>query len=114
MKYKTIMVTEDEYEQCYICKRYGQIEWHHVFGGANRINSTKYGLVVPLCHNCHNEPPIGVHFNKGQRLRLQAKTQRIFESIESHEKFMKEFGRDYIEAYKDYLREENEDTEFES
>ena len=103
MKHRTVMTDNDE--QCFLCKKYAPLEWHHIFGGANRINSEKYGLVVPLCHECHNEPPDGVHFNKENRLNLQAKAQRVFESIESHEKFMKVFGRDYIAARDDYLRE---------
>lgn len=104
MKYKSIMTFEED--QCFICGRYGNLEWHHIFGGANRQNSTKYGLVVPLCHYCHNEPPDGVHFNKRNRLRLQAEGQKVFESMESHEKFMKVFGKDYIAIYEDYKDED--------
>lgn len=81
-----------------------------MFGAANRKNSEKYGLVVPLCHYCHNEPPDGVHFNKERRLRLQAKAQQMFESIEDHESFMDVFGRNYIGEYLIYLEEKNEQS----
>ena len=91
----------DDLDRCYICQSRKWLEIHHIFGGANRKNSDKYGLVVPLCHYCHNEPPFGVHFNEERRLALQAKAQRVFESIEDHKKFIKIFGpRDYIETYK--------------
>lgn len=102
---KSIMVTEDEQDRCYICGSYRWIEMHHIFGGANRKNSERYGLIVPLCHYCHNEPPNGVHFNKMNRLHLQAKAQRVFESIESHDRFMEVFGKDYIAEYEDYKEE---------
>ena len=94
MALKTIMTLETD--RCYLCGRYGDLEWHHIFGGANRINSTKYGLVVPLCHSCHNEPPNGVHFNRENMDDLKADGQRKFESIESHEKFMEVFGENYL------------------
>lgn len=84
-------------EQCFLCGCYGPLEWHHVFGGANRKNSEKYGLVVPLCHRCHNEPPDGVHFNRRKMDELRARGQRAFESISSHDEFMKIFGENYID-----------------
>ena len=105
MKLKSIMTIDDD--RCFICGRYGDLECHHIFGGANRQNSTKYGLVVPLCHTCHNEPPDGVHFNLGNRLSLQARGQRAFESIQSHQAFMDIFGEDYIEQYEEYVKNEN-------
>lgn len=84
-----------EKHKCFICQRWGQTEKHHIFGGANRKWSEKYGLFVYLCHSCHNEPPNGVHFNKDVRKRLQATGQRAFEKEHSHEEFMKVFGRNY-------------------
>ena len=91
---KTIMTVEEG--RCFLCGRYGEMECHHIFGGANRINSTKYGLVVPLCHACHNEPPNGVHFNRERMDELKAAGQRKFESIASHEEFMRIFGENYL------------------
>lgn len=48
---------------CYLCGKAANLECHHVFGGANRKASDRYGLTVRLCHKCHNEPPRGVHHN---------------------------------------------------
>ena len=96
-------------EHCVICGS-PNVEIHHVFGGPNRKNSDKYGLVVPLCHRHHNEPPAGVHHNEGSMLALQADAQAVFESIESHEDFMRVFGRDYIETYKDWLQEHGKEV----
>lgn len=84
--------------RCHICGRYGNIEMHHVFGGQRRKISDKYGAVVPLCHNCHNEPPNGVHHNKEVRLALQAETQRKL--MDDHgwtvADFIKVFGKNYL------------------
>lgn len=89
-------VMTSELDRCYICGARSWIEIHHVFGGANRKNSERYGLVVPLCHYCHNEPPNGVHFNSALDQKLKRETQERFETIASHDEFMKIFGRNYI------------------
>lgn len=43
---------------CALCGEPGTsldpLDKHHIFGGSNRRNSEKYGLVVPLHHKeCH-------------------------------------------------------------
>lgn len=89
----------DDWEHCYLCHRYignGGGECHHVFSGANRKNSDEYGLVVPLCHWCHNEPPNGVHHNFIVRHALQEKAQRAFEEKYDREEFIEIFGRNFI------------------
>lgn len=53
---------QDGQRCCYLCGATQGLEKHHVFGGALRQKSEKYGMTVTLCHNCHNEPPHGVHF----------------------------------------------------
>lgn len=78
---KSIIQTDKEH--CFMCGRnaradYFGLEEHHVFGGYGiRQISERYGLKVYLCHYCHNEPPHGVHYNKENRLALQAKVQKI-------------------------------------
>ena len=70
---KSIIQTERE---CFFCGTTIWLEEHHVFGGANRKKSEKYGLKVMACHRHHNEPPKGVHFNVEARQRLQDYAQR--------------------------------------
>lgn len=69
-----------------------------VFGGANRKLSEKYGLVVNLCHECHNEPPDGVHFNSRRMLALRRWAQK--QAMEHYgwtvDDFIKIFGRNYL------------------
>lgn len=82
---------------CELCGRYANLECHHVFGGANRKKSTKYGAMIYICHNCHNEPPNGLHFNFGNNQALKRKFQiRLrFENDWSIEDFIREFGKNY-------------------
>ena len=69
-----------------------------VFGGANRSLSEKYGLVVNLCHECHNEPPAGVHFNAENMLSLRKWAQK--QAMEHYgwdeAEFIRIFGRSYL------------------
>jgi hypothetical protein len=85
-------------DSCFICGAPRGLEWHHVFGGAMRDKSEKYGLKVRLCHYCHNEPPNGVHQNRRIRMQLQALAQK--KAMEhygwSEEDFRKEFYKSYV------------------
>lgn len=84
--------------KCYICGRWANLEKHHVYGGARRSISEHYKRVVYLCHECHNEPPNGVHHNKTVRLWLQEDMQR---------KLMKKYNwsvQDFVSRfYKNYI-----------
>ena len=46
---KSILQEDDEI--CFLCGGWGACEWHHIFGGANRKLSEKYGLKVRVHHN---------------------------------------------------------------
>jgi len=84
-------------KECFLTGRTDWLEKHHIFGGANRSNSEKYGLWVWLNHYYHNEPPDGVHFNRERRRELQAIGQRAFEERFPDKDFKKMFGRNYVE-----------------
>ena len=89
---KSILQTERE---CIFCGN-PYVEEHHVFGGANRKNSTKYGLTVWLCHSHHNEPPEGVHFNKENDKRLKGWAEALFKAYYPELKFKDIFGKTYL------------------
>ena len=76
-----------------------------IFGGANRRLSEQDGLVVNLCHSCHNEPPYGVHFNKETMERLHRYGQKMWEDRqvdngmsrdEARKAFIRKYGKNYI------------------
>ena len=90
---RSIVSTEKE---CYICGSTQWLELHHLYGASNRKKSTKYGLVVYLCHYCHNEPPNGVHYNKKRMDWLRAEGQKKFIENYPDLDFLKIFGKSYI------------------
>lgn len=83
-------------KRCYLCGSESWIEKHHIFNGADRKKSTKYGLTVNLCHYCHNEPPNGVHHNAQNNTALKEIGQRAFENKYPALSFIKIFGRNYL------------------
>ncbi len=85
--------------ECLLCGSMYRIEAHHIFGGANRKKSDRFGLVVDLCHNCHNEPPYGVHHNKDAMrvLKRYGQKKAMLEQGWSVEEFIREFGKNYLE-----------------
>lgn len=92
---KSILQDYDE-RRCFLSGRTDWLEEHHVFGGANRWLSEKYGLKVKLNHYWHNEPPIGVHHNKGNDRYLKRLAQKAFEQEYPDLDFVKIFGKNYL------------------
>lgn len=94
---KVKSILQEDLDYCFICGRNANagLEYHHIFGGADRKKSDRLGLVVRLCHECHNEPPEGVHHNEGNNRRLQREAQQAFERLHGHDEFIKIFGRNY-------------------
>ena len=87
---------------CWLCGRNGvqdPLDRHHIFGGANRAKSERYGLTVYLCHgSCHLFGPEAAHQNRqtmdalhryGQRLAMERQGWTAAE-------FARAFGRNYL------------------
>ena len=92
----------DNRKKCFLCGRNGAadpLEEHHIFNGANRNNSTKYGLTVYLCGDrCHRNGEFSAHKNINVRRNLQRYGQRkaMEENNWTTDDFIKIFGRNYI------------------
>ena len=67
-------------DRCYITGRTDHIERHHVFGGAYRKKSEKYGFVVPLTAEVHPNGAFLRHQQRPKRYRplSQARMPDIF------------------------------------
>ena len=84
---------------CYICKGnggYWGLDEHHVYPGANRKLSEKYGLKVYLCHDrCHLN---GVHKYADMNRQVQRVVQkRAMQHYKwSIDDFRAIFGRSYF------------------
>lgn len=61
----------------------GEIDLHEIFEGKNRLKSMKYGLVIPVCRNCHGNEEVQ---KKWQILGRQAFVEKHREEL-----FIKEF-----------------------
>lgn len=89
-------------KRCFLCGRNDPgdpLERHHIFGGANRKKSEKYGLVVYLCGNrCHRNGRSAVHKNGDQmrRLRRYGQLKAMEEQGWTEENFRREFGKSYL------------------
>ena len=83
-------------DNCMVCgSPYVQIH-HVIYGTANRKQSDKYGLVVPLCQE-HHTGQTGIHFNKKFDLFLKKEAQRKFEKEYGNGKDFKAiFGKSYL------------------
>ena len=93
------IIKRDRKDVCFLCGYCGATERHHIFGGnPNRKKSEKYGLVVHLCHYCHNEAPNGVHQNADNALTLHRIGQYNWETYykKSTADFIAEFGKNYL------------------
>lgn len=66
---KSIMVTERG--RCFMCRRITPTEEHHIFEGANRKASEKYGLKIHVCRSCHNK----IHMNPKEYAYLKVSGQ---------------------------------------
>jgi hypothetical protein len=79
-------IITNDMDRCYICHR-PRTDLHEVFRGRNRKQSMKYGLVVPLCRECHYV----IDNVRAESLKLEDKAKKIFIKKYGNERFLKEF-----------------------
>lgn len=82
----------DDSKKCYICGRTSPLHTHHCLHGYMRKKADKYGLTVYLCLECHTN----LHDHGKHDRDLQKLAQRHFESKYGHEKYMEEFGKNFL------------------
>ncbi|MCI8587587.1 MAG: hypothetical protein HFJ49_03120 [Clostridia bacterium] len=89
---KRYSILTDNLKVCYICTQKRKDDLHEIFGGSNRIKSMVWGLLIPICRECHQEWKI----NENMREKYQQEAQKIFEEIHGHELFMTEFKKNVL------------------
>lgn len=88
--------------KCWLCGKNGNgdpLDRHHIFGGANRKKSEKYGLVVYLCHHeCHIFGKNAAHQNAEttQKLHEYGQKKAMRENNWTIPDFIREFDRNYL------------------
>lgn len=93
-KHPASIMQAPEDHDCYLCGCRG-VHSHHIFGASNRTKSESYGLKVWLCWECH-EGTYGVHNYEEANQYLKEEGQKAFEAVYGHQKFVKEFGKNYL------------------
>lgn len=83
-------------KRCFFCGSVRNLEKHHIFGGANRKWSEKYGLTVELCPFCHRDNREGVHGSREKMDALHRIGQAAFEKTHTREEFRGIFGKNYL------------------
>lgn len=73
-------------EKCYFCNN-KKMELHEVYRGRNRQKSMKWGLVIPICRECHSRITKDKEFSKV----LENTARQVFIKKYSEEKFIEEF-----------------------
>lgn len=100
MKLGAVNKLEDK--KCYLCGRNGRrdrLELHHIFGGARRKLSDKYGLVVYLCgERCHRLGEYSAHQNAdvAALLHRDGQEKAMKEQGWTVEQFREIFGKNYL------------------
>lgn len=88
------------YGKCFLSGQYGIVERHHIFGGALRSKSERYGLVVELSPWMHREGPKAAHRSRETMMKLKAYGQKkiMVEYGWDLDTFIREFGMNYLSA----------------
>ena len=85
----------DDLEHCIICGN-KKDNLHEILYGRNRLNSMKYGFVIPLCFD-HHVGNRGIHYNRKLDLFYKKKCQECFENnIGDRLEFIRIFGKSYL------------------
>lgn len=100
MKYKTdklkkleksrFSVFTNDMDHCYYCYQ-KRDDLHELLEGRNRLNSMRYGFVLPLCRKHHQE----LHNDLKRTNEWKKVCQEYFESEYPHEAWMKIFMKNY-------------------
>ncbi len=79
-------------DKCFLCDE-KRLDIHEAIGGCNRRKSMEWGLTIPLCRKCHRE----LEDNQKVKRKIQQLAQKVFETKYSHNLFMQEFKRNYLD-----------------
>lgn len=92
------ILCDNENPRCYYCPNVSELHPHHCLYGIYRAKADQYGLWVYLCPEHHTKGPFAVHSHKGRAraVELQNLAQSKFEEIYGHDRFIAEFGRNFL------------------
>ena len=94
---------DSKHPKCWLCGGNGMsdsLDVHHIFSGAYRAKSEKFGLTVLLCHNrCHINGSSAAHRSPDTARRLHEYGQRkaMKEQGWTVAEFRRQFGKNYLD-----------------
>lgn len=88
---RTSILQKDD-SKCFLCDVKTKLDKHEAFGGSNRQKSIEWGLVYYLCRKCHSKADL----DKNTRAYLHYFARGEFIKKYGEEKFLKEFGKNYL------------------
>jgi len=80
-------VFTDNLNKCYFCNEKRE-DFHELLAGRNRLNSIKYGYVLPVCRKHHKE----IQYS----LEWKQKSQAHFELTHTREEWLSIFYKNYL------------------
>lgn len=89
-------IITNDLETCYICGAPREHIHHIFYGTANRKQSDKHDMIIPLCHRCHNGSNNGIHFNSALDNTIKKLAQSKFEETGTREEFRAIFGKSWL------------------
>lgn len=87
------------YGKCFLSGEFGIVERHHIFGGALRSKSERYGLVVELSPRMHREGPKAAHRcgDTAATLKKYGQAKCMIEQDWTPERWLLEFGKNWLD-----------------
>ena len=85
-------VFTDDLKTCYLCGK-PKNDLHELLEGRNRVNSIKFGYIIPVCRLCHFQ----IQNNTDFKIVWAKKVQEHFEeNIGTRDDFLRIFRRNYL------------------
>ena len=86
-------VFTDDLKTCYLCGK-PKNDLHELLEGRNRINSIKFGYVIPVCRLCHSQIQNNIEFKNVWAKKAQ---EHFEENIGTRDEFLNIFRKNYLE-----------------
>lgn len=85
-------VFTDDLTTCYLCGK-PKNDLHELLEGRNRVNSIKFGYVIPVCRLCHSQIQNNIEFKNIWAKKVQ---EHFEENLGSRDEFLSIFRRNYL------------------
>lgn len=92
MERNRISILTNDMEHCYVCGA-KKDHIHEVCFGKNRLNAIKYGLVIPVCFNCHIKIHNDINLQNSHHKIAQKKFNEVYPELD----FVEIFKRNYLD-----------------